>query len=142
MKITKDKELLRKKSEEVMSNEVDFLKGRLNSIISQYNGHIQGCAAIQIRIPKNYFVIRNPRTLEFTHVVNPKVLFKFGIRLSYEGCLSVENRHYCVRPMFVLVRYYDSNKYKEVTRLLGWKMTRIFMHEYDHLNGKFIGDKS
>ena len=140
MKITKDKNILAKQSKNCTVNEYPFYKGKLEYIVKQYNGKMQGCSCIQIGFPVKCFVRRNPRTKEFTYVFNPRVLFKFGARLSYEGCLSIKDRHFVWRPLLVFVEYYDEHntKHKE---LLGWKKTRIFMHEMDHLAGLTIEDK-
>lgn len=141
MKITKDKDILSVVSTDVDSRDINFLAGRLMQVVKDKGGHLQGCSAIQIREPKRCFIMRDPFTKEFTFVSNPKVLFKFGARLSYEGCLSVSDRHYIMRPIFIVAQYYEGVEQKRVTKFLGWKKARIFMHEYDHLNGRYIGMK-
>lgn len=138
--VTKNKEVLRMRSKETPSSEVNYLRGVLDREVKQLGGKLQGLAACQLN--KNYrmFVMRDPKTKEFEFVVNPEVLFKFGILFKDEGCLSEEGRYIVGRPVMSVVRYTTTDG-KVVTRFLWRKRTRIFMHEYDHLNGITLSDK-
>lgn len=140
MKIVKDKDTLSMVSDSIQNiSEYKFYKGQLERAITELGGHLQGCSCIQIGRPVRAFTVRNPRTKEYSYVFNPNVKLKLGIRLSYEGCLSCNNRHFVTRPLFVLANWEDENG-KKVTKFLGPKKSRIFMHEMDHLNGKVIGN--
>lgn len=138
--VTKSKAILRQKSVTTPQSEVNFLRGKFDKEIKLRSGKLQGLAACQLC--KNYrmFVVRDPKTKKFEYVVNPKVLFKFGIIFKFEGCLSEDGLYFVGRPIFSIVRYTTIDG-ETVTKFLGRKRTRIFMHEYDHINGISLSDK-
>lgn len=114
--------------------------GILNQWI-RLDGKLQGLAAIQLGYPVRFFMMRNPRTKEQIYVSNPEVLFKFGLRLSDEGCLSIpQTRSLVWRPWFVVAKWDDKDGNSKL-HFLGSKQSRIFMHEYDHLQGITIYQK-
>lgn len=138
--VTKNKEILHMRSKETPKSEVNYLRGLLDMEVKNRAGKLQGLAACQLGKSFRMFVVRDPKTKEFEFVVNPKVLFKFGILFKDEGCLSEDGRYIVGRPIISVVRY-DRTDGTTVTRLLLRKRTRIFMHEYDHLNGISLSDK-
>lgn len=138
--VTKNKDILRKPSETTPESEVNYLRGILEKEVKHLSGRLQGLAACQLCKSYRMFVMRDPKTKEFEYVVNPEVLFKFGIIFKDEGCLSEEGRYIVGRPICSVVRYSRTDG-SMVTRFLGRKHTRIFMHEYDHLNGISLSDK-
>lgn len=75
--------------------------------------------------------------------VNPEItkIWKKEIK-DEEGCMSMPGvKRKVVRPRHIQVSYYDveGRFYKDVDIFdMG---ARIFCHEYDHLQGKLIGDK-
>lgn len=138
--ITKNKEVLRMRSKETPSSEVNYLRGVLDAEVKRLGGKLQGLAACQLSKSYRMFVMRDPKTKEFEYVVNPEVLFKFGILFKDEGCLSEDGRYIVGRPICSIVRYSRTDG-TTVTRFLWRKRTRIFMHEYDHLNGISLSDK-
>ncbi len=138
--ITKNKEVLHIRAKETPNSDVRYLRGVLNKEIQQLSGKLQGLAACQVGQPYRMFAMRDPKTMEFEYVVNPKVLFKFGIMFKDEGCLSEDGRYIVCRPLCSVVRY-QTVEGETVTKFLWRKRTRIFMHEYDHLNGITLTDK-
>lgn len=73
------------------------------------------------------------------NIVNPEVLWTYGHKQSNEGCLSVKGRYLVTRPLIGKVKYYDTEG-QVSTKILLYKKLRIFMHEFDHLEGKCISD--
>lgn len=138
--VTKNKEILHMKSKETPKSEVNYLRGILDREVRQMEGKLQGLAACQLKHNYRMFVMRDPKTKEFEYVVNPTVLFKFGILFKDEGCLSEDGRYIVGRPICSIVRYSKLDG-TQVTKFLWRKRTRIFMHEYDHLNGISLSDK-
>ena len=138
--VTKNKEILHMRSVETPSSEVGYLHGILDREIKHRAGRLQGLSACQLSKSFRMFAMRDPKTKEFEYVVNPEVLFKFGIMFKDEGCLSEDGRYIVGRPICSIVRYSNLDG-KQITRFLWRKRTRIFMHEYDHLNGITITDK-
>ncbi len=74
-------------------------------------------------------------------LINPQILALSGeIEMNWEGCLSVPDRRGLVpRHQRVTVRYYDRQGKEQVAEFTGF-VSRIFQHEYDHLEGKLFVD--
>lgn len=141
MNITKNTKILSKKSEDsITQDNAKLFKRRFDDIRTKLDNKLQGCSAIQLGFPVKTFIMRNPKTKEFYMVNNPELHWKFGIRHSYEGCLSVESRYYVWRPLIICASWEDEDLNRK-KKILGPKMTRIFMHEYDHLQGITIANK-
>tara|TARA_X000000950_G_scaffold275161_1_gene361155 strand:+ start:7267 stop:7758 length:492 start_codon:yes stop_codon:yes gene_type:complete len=98
-----------------------------------YNKGI-GLAAPQVNKKIRMFVMQY-NDKKFT-VVNPEIVDSTGDNiLLLEGCLSFPNLFMKVkRPETVFVKYYDEQEKLHEDKLQGW-ISRIFQHEYDHLEG-------
>tara|TARA_B100001175_G_C19418360_1_gene594791 strand:+ start:475 stop:804 length:330 start_codon:yes stop_codon:yes gene_type:complete len=100
-----------------------------------YNG--VGLSANQIGIKERAFVmISNMESQETITCFNPKILkeSKKLVRLE-EGCLSYPEIFLDVdRPESIVVKYEDEGKEVHKIRLEGF-IARIFLHEYDHMEG-------
>lgn len=140
MKITTDRKILKRVSSNIDESKIPEHRNILQGIVNDYNGKLQGCSCIQYGQPLRGFVMRHPRTKEFSFVFNPTVIWQFGKRSSLEGCLSVKGRYIVIRPLFVKAEWEDENCNK-MKKILGPKRSRIFMHEMDHLNGLTINMK-
>lgn len=132
------------KSSEVDMNDVKLTKNIHDALMAVFNkleGKAQGLSAIQCGLPYCAILLRYVKGEEPIIVYNPKVLVKFGSKKSNEGCLSEGNKRYIVRrPILTKVEYVT--RYKEkIIEWLPYKKARIFMHEYDHLQGVLLQDK-
>tara|TARA_B100001996_G_scaffold10205_1_gene8610 strand:- start:1424 stop:1753 length:330 start_codon:yes stop_codon:yes gene_type:complete len=100
-----------------------------------YNG--VGLSANQIGIKERAFVmISDMETQETITCFNPKVLkeSKKLVKLE-EGCLSYPDVFLDVnRPESIVVKYEDEGKEVYKVKLEGF-IARIFLHEYDHMEG-------
>lgn len=135
---------LHKISEPVdLYNEIEC--SRLNTELTTFfynrNCKMQGLAAIQLGEAKCAFLVRFRKDFVPTVIFNPKVILKIGAFPSIEGCLSEVGRFQVFRPFLTLAKYYDYTAGEWKVRLLGRKKSRIFMHEYDHLQGVLLKDK-
>jgi peptide deformylase len=77
---------------------------------------------------------------EYGIVINPQVLFRIHeTEEKYEGCLSFPDRPptLVTRPVEIEVSYTDGLQLP-VTRRLHYLNARIFLHEFDHLQGHCI----
>lgn len=137
MKIVTNEKKLKLISVKIERDDFPKHQRMLQSVVDDYSGKLQGCSCIQYGQPFRGFVMRHPKTKEFSFVFNPIVIWQFGKRTSFEGCLSVKGRYYVIRPLFVKAEWEDENGNK-ITKILGPKRSRIFMHEMDHLNGTTI----
>tara|TARA_B100000902_G_scaffold377142_1_gene409075 strand:- start:1650 stop:1979 length:330 start_codon:yes stop_codon:yes gene_type:complete len=100
-----------------------------------YNG--VGLSANQIGIKERVFVmISNMELQETITCFNPKIIkqSKKLVKLE-EGCLSFPDVFLDVdRPESIVVKYEDEGKAVHKVKLEGF-IARIFLHEYDHMEG-------
>ena len=108
-----------------------------------------GLAAPQVGVSKSLFmieIVKNSRypeskTLPFSVFINPKII-KVSRRTSYfvEGCLSVKGIQVgMTRPKSLVASWQDEKGRKYKKKLKGM-LARVFLHEYDHLQGFLISD--
>ena len=107
-----------------------------------------GLSAIQLGIPKRYFVVVNEYDegkFENYVIINPKIVSTSGEKIYVEvgeGCLSVNRDVDGIIPRFarVTVEGYDEegNKIKVRARE---ELAIAFQHEIDHLNGILFVDR-
>jgi peptide deformylase len=73
--------------------------------------------------------------------INPEILESSGECAMEEGCLSIPGiRSEVVRADTLTVRFTDG-AFQPVEAELSGVWARVFQHEYDHLNQKFIVDR-
>jgi len=79
----------------------------------------------------------NAPELDPVAVINPEILWASGmIEKDWEGCLSVPGiRGRVPRPTAIRVRYLDLDG-RQVERDFSVFAARVFLHEYNHLEGK------
>lgn len=156
----KDK-ILRTVSEEVKFPLKDEDKQTINDIIEMLtNSQIpelaekynlrpgMGLAAIQLGIPKRYFVVvheYDEGKFDNYVIINPKIV-SASQEMIYvgegEGCLSV-NRETCgIVPRHARITLEGYNEDGDMIRIRGREELAIaFQHEMDHLNGILFVDK-
>jgi peptide deformylase len=115
-----------------------------------------GIAANQCNVPRKIFLMRRFSTsqkangdLDFKTtgkiqvVVNPVILERSPhLRIFIEGCLSFPDKQVKTRrPSAIEVGYYDENGESRHELLDGLEAI-IFQHEFDHLQGKTMHDRS
>ncbi|MBU0975664.1 MAG: peptide deformylase [Patescibacteria group bacterium] len=127
------------KSEEI--NEINALSSEITTYIK--NKCYKGFGTIslcQVGILKRIFIARLP-AIELT-VINPILIRAFGgTTKSWEMCLSVPEFVGKVRRhKKVEVEFLDLN-FKSVHITLSQPLSRIFLHEVDHLDGKLFLDR-
>lgn len=72
--------------------------------------------------------------------INPEILGEHGESVFEEGCLSLPGiREDIVRASKIGVRYLDEN-FKTIELEADQLLARVFLHEIDHLNGKYFID--
>lgn len=107
-----------------------------------------GMAAIQLGIPKRYFVVVHEyEDGKFNNyvIINPKIVSNSAEKIYVtdgEGCLSVNRETVGITPRYarVTIEGYDMDGNK--IRVRGREELAIaFQHEYDHLDGILFVDK-
>jgi peptide deformylase len=103
-----------------------------------------GIAAPQIHVSSRVFILSikptprypNAPSMEPTAVINPEVLWKSDeSKKDWEGCLSVPGiRGRVPRPIAIQVRY-TTREGVTVESEFSDFAARVFLHEFDHLEG-------
>lgn len=92
-----------------------------------------GLAAPQCGVKKRIFIMGNPDKLIVC--INPEITKTEGESREQEGCLSFPNLWLNVdRPEVITVKYQQISG-TEIEQELGGLPSRVFQHEFDHLNG-------
>lgn len=105
-----------------------------------------GLAAPQVGINKQLLVFNEHgdarQWMHETVLINPKIIeFSDANDVENEGCLSFpEIRGDVVRSKWIKVEAYNLKGKKFKKKFKGWE-SRIFQHEYDHLEGKVFIDR-
>ena len=136
MQLIKDPDDFLKKKVDAFNFEKDDAPKIANEMIEdmiRFNG--VGLAANQVGYNGRIFVMK-PQTGKPFAVINPTIeRVSATTKLDVEGCLSFPNLFlYVQRPDKVDVNYLDIDG-KNVTMLLQDFEARIFLHEFDHLEG-------
>jgi len=140
---------LRKKAEEIDKNYPNLSQIIENLWETMYKAEGIGFAAPQAGIPIRLFVVDgadiaedHPELKDFKKVfINPKLIEAGGDPVSQvEGCLSVPTiKEEVVRPKRIRVQYLDEN-FEPHDDVYEDQRARVFLHEYDHLEGKLFVD--
>ena len=96
-----------------------------------------GLSANQIGISERVFVMMlNMETEETITCFNPRIIKRYDDDVwCEEGCLSFPDEIINVkRPDRIVVKYEDENKKDHKIKLSGMA-ARVFLHEFDHLEG-------
>jgi len=140
-------ESLRKPSKEVHKVSAKIQKLVDDLFDTMYNNNGVGLAAPQIGVNYRVFVIDTavgdepPSPITF---VNPKIVKKWGVINSYEGCLSFPNVYINVRRyQNVIVKARDlKGRMFTFEANEGTLIARALQHEYDHLDGTVFIDRA
>ncbi|MBQ9339590.1 MAG: peptide deformylase [Paludibacteraceae bacterium] len=142
--------VLRKEAEEVPADYAE-LKQLVDDMFETLTV-AEGCglAAPQVGKSLRLFVVDGtelkeeyPECANFKQAfVNPEILEESEEKIAYsEGCLSLPGiSENVVRPKRVLVHYYDIDGNEHEEWLEGFN-SRIFQHEYDHIEGNVFTDR-
>lgn len=77
---------------------------------------------------------------QFLVILNPEILHEEGSCIVKEGCLSFPGKQIKIeRSKKVKIKYLTLSGTYDIKELDGWE-ARVFLHEYDHLEGKVMVD--
>ena len=96
-----------------------------------------GLSANQIGIDERVFImVLNMETEETITCFNPRIIKRYDDNVwCEEGCLSFPDKIINVqRPDRIVVKYEDEDKKDHKIKLSGMA-ARVFLHEFDHLEG-------
>jgi peptide deformylase len=125
---------------EEFDDDLRRLVTRMKTLMKEANG--VGLAATQVGILRRLFVFV-PEEEEVAVIVNPRLTVNGDEReTDDEGCLSLQGVTVPVeRPLAVKLEGHDEQG-KDVRYELEGMAARIAQHEYDHLDGKLILDRT
>lgn len=124
--------------------------GEMKALINTPTFAGLGLAAPQVGLTKNFFVMRENITStvepmmnkELFAVINPVIKKIYPKKSIYkEGCLSVPDQiAYVERAKAIKVDYTDENGVRHTGVRFQDANAVVFLHEYDHLQGKTMLD--
>ena len=117
----------------------DLDRREISRILKENMFHYEGIglSANQIGISERVFVMMlNMETEETITCFNPRIIKKYNDDVWFEeGCLSFPDEIINVsRPNRIVVKYEDEDKKDHKIKLDGLA-SRVFLHEFDHLEG-------
>ena len=117
----------------------DLDRREMSRILKENMVHYEGVglSANQIGISERVFVmILHMETQEIITCFNPRIIKKYNDDVWFEeGCLSFPDEIINIqRPNRIVVKYEDEDKKEHKIKLDGFA-ARVFLHEFDHLEG-------
>ena len=117
----------------------DLDRHEISSILKQNMFHYEGIglSANQIGISERVFIMMlNMETEETITCFNPRIIKRYEDDVWFEeGCLSFPDEIINIqRPNRIVVKYEDEDKKDHKIKLSGMA-ARVFLHEFDHLEG-------
>ena len=117
----------------------DLNRREISRILKENMIHYEGIglSANQIGIGERVFVMMlNMETEETITCFNPRIIKRYNDDVWFEeGCLSFPDEIINIqRPNRIVVKYEDEDKKDHKIKLDGLA-ARVFLHEYDHLQG-------
>ena len=117
----------------------DLDRPEMSRILKENMIHYEGVglSANQIGIGERVFILMlNMETEETITCFNPRIIKRYDDNVwCEEGCLSFPDEIINVkRPDRIVVKYEDENKKDHKIKLSGMA-ARVFLHEFDHLEG-------
>ena len=117
----------------------DLDRREISRILKENMVHYEGIglSANQIGIGERVFVMMlNMETEETITCFNPRIVKRYEEDIWFEeGCLSFPDEIINIqRPNRIVVKYEDEDKKDHKIKLDGLA-ARVFLHEYDHLQG-------
>lgn len=140
---------LTKEDKETIEKMIEYLtNSQIEEMAKKYNLRPgMGLAAIQLGIPKRYFVVVNEYDegqFETYVMINPKMISNSVEKIYVdqgEGCLSVNREVQGIIPRYARVTFeaYDIDG-KKINVRAREELAIAFQHELDHLNGMIFTD--
>ena len=117
----------------------DLDRSEMSRILKENMIHYEGVglSANQIGISERVFImVLNMETEETITCFNPRIIKRYDDNVwCEEGCLSFPDEIVNIqRPDRIVVKYEDEDKKDHKIKLSGMA-ARVFLHEFDHLEG-------
>jgi peptide deformylase len=135
--------VLKQRAREVENLDGDLVRLVDNMYDTMYEAVGVGLAAPQVGVQKRLFTYDDHDDDEASPrvIVNPVIVETKGESVFEEGCLSIPGLHFeIVRPELITVQGLDLDG-NEVVIEADERLSRIFQHEIDHLDGVLMLDR-
>ena len=109
-----------------------------DDLLDTLKAHEDGCvgmAANMIGVNKAIIVFDNEGAP--CEMFNPVILYRKGLYLAEEGCLSLQGVRKTKRHKTIKVQWQDREMHTHIKNFTGWT-AQIIQHEVDHCNGIII----
>ena len=109
-----------------------------DDLLDTLKAHADGCVGMvanMIGVNKAIIVFDEDGTLR--EMFNPVILYRKGLYLAQEGCLSLQGQRQAKRHKTIKVQWQDREMRTHVKNFTGWT-AQIIQHEVDHCNGILI----
>ena len=132
--ICKAEVFLAQKAEAATADDLNTAQDLLDTLIAHKDGCV-GMAANMIGVNKRIIVFDNDGTpLE---MFNPVILYRKGLYLAEEGCLSLQGQRKTKRHRTIKVQWQNEKFQTRLKTFTGWT-AEIIQHEIDHCEGIVI----
>ena len=109
-----------------------------DDLLDTLKAHADGCvgmAANMIGVNKAIIDFDDEGTLR--EMFNPVIVYRKGLYLAEEGCLSLQGQRKAKRHHTIKVQWQDRDMQTHIKNFSGWT-AQIIQHEVDHCNGILI----
>lgn len=109
-----------------------------DDLMDTLKAHADGCvgmAANMIGVNKAIIAFDDEGTLR--EMFNPVIVYRKGLYLAEEGCLSLQGQRKAKRHRTIKVQWQDRDMQTHIKNFSGWT-AQIIQHEVDHCNGILI----
>ena len=107
-------------------------------LLETLTAHADGCvgmAANMIGVNKAIIVFDDEGTLR--EMFNPEIVYRKGLYLTEEGCLSLQGQRKTKRHKTIKVQWQNEQFQTRIKTFTGWA-AQIIQHEIDHCEGILI----
>ena len=132
--ICRDEAFLSQRAEPATKDDLGTAQDLLDTLLAHKEGCV-GMAANMIGVNKRIIAFENDG--EYMVMFNPVIVYRKGLYLAEEGCLSLQGQRRARRHRTIKVQWQDRQMQTHVRNFTGWT-AQIIQHEIDHCSGILI----
>ena len=132
--ICRDEMFLSQKAKPAEESDLPVAGDLLETLMAHHEECV-GMAANMIGVNKAIIVFDNDGTP--CEMFNPVIVYRKGLYLAEEGCLSLQGLRKAKRHRTIKVQWQDRTMQTHVKNFTGWT-AQIIQHEVDHCNGILV----
>ena len=132
--ICKDELFLARKAAPASPEDLPIAQDLLETLIAHKDGCV-GMAANMIGAAKRIIAVEGEDG--YLVMFNPVIVYRKGLYLAEEGCLSLQGQRRARRHRTIKVQWQDRQMQTHVRNFTGWT-AQIIQHEIDHCSGILI----